>query len=109
MIPISGLDVAKARPLAVVRPIRIPVKLPGPRLTAIASTSLSSNAELLSINSILSSKRLEWVVADVIESSARQSSGETIATLPHIVEFSIDNIIGEVGVEMPWRAIAHLS
>ncbi len=92
--PISGREVARARPFTVLRPMRRPVKLPGPRLMAMASIISQVTWHSAMTRSRVASSRLEWVSFDSRLCSAMQWEPLTRAILPHRPEFSTARISG---------------
>ncbi len=88
-MPRRGNPVARQIPFSVVSPIRNPVKLPGPRQRARPSRLCHLSSHSCMIVSISASKRFEWVTLEIRVCSSMHPLFETMATLPYMVEVSM--------------------
>src|SRR5437660_4366881 len=83
-----GSSRARARPLAVLTPIRNPVNEPGPMETATPSRSRGAQRASASTRSTATRRRSEWVTLTSRTYSATSRSPSTSATPPASVEVS---------------------
>ena len=87
--PTIGTFQAKDRPLAVARPMRRPVKEPGPTATATPSIWLFLTDALSSMSAIWGMSCSEWVSRAWMVSSARSVSSWSKATLDTRLDVSM--------------------